>query len=408
MSTAARAPDVDEAIPTPGELVDRAGALVPALRARAAAAEDARRIPDETMAELFDAGLLRYHQPRRYGGYAMGWGVQALIGRELARGCGSTAWIASVVGTHSYMVGRFPPEAQEDVWGGQRDVLISTGAARSPETTITRTAGGCRVTGMWRFASGIEHAGWSILTGPVTAADGGTPDGRPELSQLLIPRSDYRAAGTWAVAGLRGTGSLDVLLDDVFVPEHRMLPFAVAMGADPPGAAVDDAYVFRVALQPFFGTTLLGPILGAAEGALHDYTEATRVREGAVFRERVAEQVPVQTRLAESAAEVDAAALVLERMLEVLDHHGRTGEPLTDREQVRILRDRGWIARTCVAAVHRLVTQMGASGLTDANPVQRHSRDLLAMTAQIGVQWDRCAAPFGRWALGLEPQTPMV
>lgn len=395
-----------EAPPTREELVERARALAPVLAERAAATEELRRVPTETFEDLMSAGFFKCFQPARFGGFEMEWGVQVDLGREVGKACGSSAWLVSVVGSHAAMLGRFPEQAQVDVWGGSPDVLISTGSARLDGEAVA-VEGGYRMKGNWRFASGVDHAPWSIVAVPVR--EEGKPLDHRNLVQCLIPRSGYAVEDDWFVSGLRGTGSKRIVIEDeIFVPGHRTLSFADFLGADPPGAQVHDGYVYRVEFALYFGTSLLGPILGAAEGALDQYTSTTRNRIGAIFRDKVADAVPVQLRLAESAAEISAASAIADRMLDVLHRRGAAGERLTPRERVESMRDRAYLTRLCVDAVHRLVRQMGASGLSDANPVQRHFRDISAMATQIGVAWDRNLAPYGKWALGLPTGIPAI
>ncbi len=392
--------------PDRDELVARAKRLVPQLRERARHTEELRRLPDETFSDLMDAGFFKCFQPARYGGYEMDWGIQVDLGREVGRGCGSSAWIVSVVGSHAAILGRFADEAQHDVWGDDPDVLISTGSART-EGEARPVDGGFRLRGTWRFASGVDHAPWSIVAAPLLIE--GQPFDHRNLVQCLIPSTDYRIVDDWYVSGLRGTGSKNIVIEDeIFVPRHRTLGFAEFLGARPPGASANDSYVYDVEFAVYFGTSLLGPILGAAFGALEQYTEITKSRVGAIFRDKVADALPVQLRLAESAAQIDAAALVAGRILDVLHRRGAAGESLTPQERVESMRDRAFLTRTCVDAVHRLVRQMGASGLSDGNPVQRHYRDISAMATQIGVAWDRNLGPYGKWALGLPTGIPAI
>ena len=126
------ATDADTAaVPSRDDILARAEALVPVLHERAGATEKARRLSDDTMRDLFDAGLLRILQPARYGGYAMDWPMHMEAARILARGCASTAWIVAVVGAHSAIAGRLSQKCQDDIWGETQDMLIATASART-------------------------------------------------------------------------------------------------------------------------------------------------------------------------------------------------------------------------------------------------------------------------------------
>ncbi len=378
--------------PTAEELIRRAEALVPLLRERASETESLRRVPEATMALLHDQGLLKYYQPKRYGGYELDWGTHFRIGRAIAHGCPSTAWIAAVVGAHTCYVGRFPKEAQDEVWADGPDVLISTGSVQKTGT-VAKVAGGYKLSGAWGFASGVDHAQWGMVAG--------RKEGDKEASQFLFPRADFSIDDVWHVAGMKGTGTKDIVLNDAFVPEHRALPLSRFTGAMPPGSAANAHYIYQTEFRPFSGSSLLGPILGTAEAAFADYTGITRERIGAIFGNKVADNAAVQMRVSESAAELAAAAALAENMYVMLNARGKALEPFTEEERAVAMRNRAYIMKLCRQSCERLVTMMGAQGLFDSNPVQRAFRDLHAMATQFGVNWDLNMPPYGRLALGL-------
>jgi 3-hydroxy-9,10-secoandrosta-1,3,5(10)-triene-9,17-dione monooxygenase len=378
--------------PTAEELVQRAEALVPMLRERADETESLRRVPEATMAVLHEQGLLKYYQPKCYGGYELDWGTHFKIGRAIAKGCSSTAWIVAVVGGHTCYVGRFPKEAQDEVWADGPDVLISTGSVQK-SGTVKKVPGGFQLSGAWGFASGVDHAQWGMVAGRM--------EGEKEVSQYLFPRKDFTIDDVWHVAGMKGTGTKDIVLNDAFVPEHRVLKMSRFTGAMPPGGEANEHYIYRTEFRPFSGSSLLGPILGTAEGAFADYTAMTRERTGAIFGDKVADNPAVQLRVSESGAELAAAAALAERMYDTLNGRGKKLEPFTEEERATLMRDRAYVMKLCRQSCERLVTMMGAQGLFNTNPVQRAFRDLHAMATQFGVNWDLNMPPYGRLALGL-------
>jgi flavin reductase (DIM6/NTAB) family NADH-FMN oxidoreductase RutF len=211
--------------------------MLPAVRSRANAAEVERSVSPETIADLKAAGLFKLFQPERYGGYAMDWGIQVEIARSLGSACGSTAWLLTVLSTHSAMVGRFALEAQDDVWGGDPEALIATGSARVGGGA-TPVEGGYMLDGAWRFSSGIDFSEWVMVAAPVAGVDAPPPAG---LRQFLIPAADYEVIDDWHVSGLRGSGSKQVkIAEPLFIPEHRTLGFLELLGVNPPGAEVND------------------------------------------------------------------------------------------------------------------------------------------------------------------------
>ena len=150
---------------TPETYLQRVRALLPALRERAVPAERLRRLPDETFADFQEAGLFRCLQPKRYGGYELDPATlyQAVI--EVGAVCGSTGWILGVIGIHNWHLALFAPQAQDDVWGKDTSIQVSTSLA--PTGTVTRVDGGFRLHGRWSFSSGCDFCHWAALGGIV-------------------------------------------------------------------------------------------------------------------------------------------------------------------------------------------------------------------------------------------------
>jgi 3-hydroxy-9,10-secoandrosta-1,3,5(10)-triene-9,17-dione monooxygenase len=216
---------------TAGELVARARALAPVLRERAEKAERLRRMPDETLEDIVAAGLPRICQPARFGGFELGWDTVCEVAMELGRGCASQAWVSNVFTEHTCMLALFPDEAQHEVWDENPRALISTSYA--PVGKVTPVAGGVRVSGHYTFSSGVHHAHWSIIGGMVPCED--KPGTYPGL--MLIRAADRRIVDNWQVMGMPGTGSADFVVEDVFVPQHRILDDTLVFQGRTPGSA---------------------------------------------------------------------------------------------------------------------------------------------------------------------------
>lgn len=396
---AVRDVDATDPLEMEEELVARAAALGPQLRKTAAETEANRAVLKENMQALFDNQLLRFFQPKRHGGFELEWGAQFSIGREVAKHCPSTAWIVAVVGAHAAFLGRMPGAVQDEVWGPKQDQLICTGSVKRHGTAV-RENDGIRVKGQWAFFSGCDHADWAMF--PVTVEGDKTP------TQVVVPRSDWEIADTWHVAGMRGTGTKDIVVDDAFVPAHRTLAAPEWLAANPPGSKVNDSYIYRVNFLPYVGTSLLGPLLGTAEGAYNDYCAISAKRVGSMTGEAVADNAPVQLRVAESAAELHAADVIMTEQIAYLREMGRKGAAIPAAKRLEINRDRSFVAKLCIQSTERLAGMMGAMGIFDSNPVQRHLRDVNGMATQIGINWDRNMLPYGKWALGLPTGDPHV
>jgi 3-hydroxy-9,10-secoandrosta-1,3,5(10)-triene-9,17-dione monooxygenase len=385
-------------------MLARAANLAAELAPHADETEKARQVRDEAMLALYREHLLRHFQPELYGGDCAPWGIQFDLGRLLAQACPSTAWIATVVAANNSYACRFPQSVQEEIYGDGPDTLVANASVQK-DVRVTPEKGGFRLSGRWKFASGIDHAHWILISGTVSPADD-APAEPPQF--MLIPARDWVIEDTWHVSGMRGTGSKDILVEGAFVPADRALPMADFWGASPPGGLPGSPAIWRLPLAGYFGTSLLGPIVGMAEGGLKAYVDITGVRVGVMTGEAVANQPTVQLRVAESTAEIDTARRVLKAQIHRLRCFGEAGEA-PDTDAVRAMtRDRAFATRMCQNALDRLASSMGAMGIFNGNPVQRQCRDLNAAAMQIAVNYDRGMISFGQKALGIEPPAKMI
>jgi 3-hydroxy-9,10-secoandrosta-1,3,5(10)-triene-9,17-dione monooxygenase len=168
------------------ELIERARAMAPALRGRAAEGDSLRRLPDATIQDMKDAGFFRMLQPSRWGGHEVDPRTFFEVQWTLAAACPSTAWVLGVVGVHAWQLALFPLEAQQEVWGDDSSTLISSSYAPTGKVEIVE--GGYRVSGRWSFSSGSDHCKWAFLGGFVPTA----PGERPDMRTFLLPRRNYR------------------------------------------------------------------------------------------------------------------------------------------------------------------------------------------------------------------------
>lgn len=393
-------------IPTREELVREARKLVPALRERAQATDELRTLPAETVADLKAAGIHKIFTPRRYGGFEMDWGAHVDVARELGRGCGSTSWVSSVVMSHTWMLGRFPVRAQEEFWPSHPDAIIATAFAGGG--TMEPADGGFVLNGQWRFASGVDHADCAVVGGRYSIEGRSSEGSQVKFRMAHLLPEDYEIVDTWYAEGLKGTGSKDLLVKDVFVPEYRTVLSEELAGAEPPGAKLHNSYIYRTELGQLFYTLLCGPMLGATRGGLEHYLEQTRERTGQMFGESVVEQVPVQIRVAESYEELRVADLITDKLMQFLHEAGRSGKRIRGINRLRIRREPAMAAKLCLSAITRLANMMGVTGQTGNNPVQRHYRDVRTISTHGGLNWDNGMMPTGKLLLGVPTGDPLT
>ncbi len=393
-----QAPRTVEDRPTPEELVQRARDMIPTLRARAQRCEVDRRVPDETVAEFKQAGFFRVLQPAIYGGYEMDPMVAYDITIELAKGCPSSAWIYGVVGVHQWEMALFPRQVTEEIWGKDTEVLISSSYA--PTGKIERAPGGYRLSGRWGFSSGCDHCDWVILGGGLVPPkeEGGLPD----AVVVILPRSDYRIDDTWHVAGLAGTGSKDIVVDNAFIPEYRTHS-VVTPHADP--SVVGEGGLAETYKLPFpvvFSNAISTATIGMALGALDVYLEQSRKRVTLFDGAQVANDPFAQHRGAAAEAAINGIRLQLRANFEEMREMVRRGEPIGMDRRARYRWDSANMARVCARAVASLFEGMGGRSLYLDNPMQRFFRDVHAATVHGFLNPEKLGVNYGRVQLGLD------
>jgi 3-hydroxy-9,10-secoandrosta-1,3,5(10)-triene-9,17-dione monooxygenase len=388
-------------IPSADELIARARALAPKLRERAVRAERDRNIPQESVDEYIAAGLIHTLQPKRWGGFEHDHEVAFNIAIELGRStCGSSAWCLNYLADHACILALFPEEAQHDVWSRNKVACIATSAA--PTGKVSVAPGGYRLDGRWSWCSGLRHSHWIMIGGLVQRE----AEDHPDMRLYLVPVSQVKQDDTWYCAGLRGSGSNTSVLDNVFVPEHRSVLFSTLRDACSPGSRINTNAIYRTPFIAVHSYALLGPVLGLARGGYADFVEWTRQRYLTYTQLAIAQHVPVQIRIAEIAAQIDAAELLARRAFATA-RRDYTGMSLETRTLLR--RDFTYAVRMVRDAMDALVKISGSSGLMDENSVQRCWRDVHAISSHVVMNWDVPAENFGRmeFGLGLNPAYPM-
>lgn len=390
--------------PSIEELTARARALAPVLAARARQTEAERRVSDEMTAQFRAAGFFRLMQPARFGGYEYGFSAFIDVISELGRGCPSSAWGCSLGAIHQWLLGTFPLKAQEDVWNENPEAIMC--GSYAPAVKAEKADGGWTVQGKWHWASNVDNSQWTLL-GVMFPPDEKTP--QPHAGFVLVPRRQWAIEDTWFVAGQSGTGSKTVVIDTpTFVPAHRRLTFAEASSNNPPGVAANTNPLYRIPFLSAVPVCLVSPILGAAQGAIDAFIDmaASRVTRGAVAGggSRLCDFFPVQSRVAEASAQLDAARLLICRDTAQVEEMAMAGQPVSVAERLRNRRDHAFAARLARDAVDSVFSCVGGNGLALDQPIQRMWRDANAIAKHISLNWDAVGSMCGQYLLGLEPK----
>ena len=392
------------AAPPLQNIVGAARELIPHLLNTAQQTEQDRRVSAETTELFRQAGFFKLMQPAAYGGYEYGFTAFIDVISELGRGCTSSAWGCSLGAIHQWLVGTFPKQAQDDVWGSNPDAIVC--GSYAPAVMAVAVEGGYTVQGKWHFASNVDNSQWALLGVQFPPGEKGAP---PSAGFLLAPQADYQIEDNWHVAGQSGTGSKTVSIDEpVFVPGHRKLTFAEASSNAPPGAAANANPIYRIPFLSAVPVCLVSPLLGAAQGAVDAFIDlcGIRVTRGAVAGggNRLSQFFPVQSRLAEASAAVDAARLLLYRDTAEVERIVSDRGAIDVDTRIRNRRDHAYSARLAHSAVEALFASVGGNGLALDQPIQRMWRDANAITRHISLNWDAVSSMVGQHLLGLEPK----
>jgi alkylation response protein AidB-like acyl-CoA dehydrogenase len=379
-------------------LRERAAKLIPILRERALATTRDRRIPEKTIRDLWDAHLFHLLKPKKFGGPAVRPDIAFQVADQLGRGDGSVAWVWSVMTIHDLIVALYPEAFQREYWGTPHTLSASS---FSPSGTAKADRGGFRLSGKWSFCSGIDNADWMFLGAIFGPPSGGSP--MPDIRYVMVPRAECTVIDDWDVLGLRGTGSKSMTLDNVFVPEHRVLSHVAMAEGTAPGGKMHEGWLYRAPVWTFVPFTISAPANGIACGALEAFIDEVRVRETSFDHSAMAKKPGMHLRLAEASAMIDAGDLLYKRSFRETMDKLEASETLSLEHRARSRRDQGYSVLLAKRAAETLLAGTGGRGLFEANHLQRAYRDLVAVSGHIVANWDAPAYSYGQIMLGGPP-----
>jgi 3-hydroxy-9,10-secoandrosta-1,3,5(10)-triene-9,17-dione monooxygenase len=374
------------AIPSPEELIERAAAMVPQLRARADEIEAARSVPDDVIRMFQEAEFFRIPQEAVHGGFEMNPLVFMQVLMELGRGCCSSAWNMMILGVHNWEFGLMDPRAGEDVWREDNSVIVASSYA--PVGRLEKVDGGYRLKGRWPTSSGSDHGKWAFL-GAIVFDEAGRPVDR---MALLVKREDYTLIDDWDTFGLCGTGSKSLVVEDAFVPSHRahsVIDYKPREGA----------ITYRLPFNIVFYGSVSAVIIGFARGAIDVFTEQMKVRKDTGSGAPAVLSPYIKDRLGNAVARVRSAQARLERMIEREWDVVKAGGLVPTERQIEYLSDIARIGRECEEAVLTIYKCTAARGVFKTNPVQRYLRDILVAANHPTQDADNTAGALGGYLL---------
>lgn len=377
------------------EALRRARDIVPTLRERAQKCEDARMLIRENEQLLHEQGLFRFHQPKAFGGMELDFVAIFDIPAEIARGCPSTAWNVGNLATHHWMLGYWDPETQHEVWDANPDALIASSIALAAGRA-RKVDGGFVINGRWPFSSGVDNSDWNMLA--VTVYDG---DQAVDWRLCMVPKGEYEIIDTWYAMGMAGTGSKDIAVKELFVPERRALSLPSTRGGyGHPGAAINRGALFGIPIIGAAGIPLSPASIGAAEGAYEHFIAAMGKRMGTYTGAKVADFQAVQIKLARARVLIDSGRALSRNASIALQEISARGEVPDLATKLRWRAQSAFAVNQAREAVETLWSCYGAQGIYTRDPLQRYLRDVIAMNQHFAFNFDIAGSAFGLHALG--------
>ena len=375
--------------------------VLPVLATHREATEAARSAAPESIAALKAAGLSRLLTPLVNGGQGATLRAQLHACAETARACPASSWVMMVCGAHNWIAGNFSAQCRAEMFDADPDLFIAGTLASQGQ--FKKTEGGWLLNGRWQFCSGVDHSPW-LLIGAMRAKDS---SGGPASLHVMLPRDEVEVDDTWHTLGMRGSGSKDVVLKDVFVPAHRAEATGkLFSGRSPHADDHDNSGLYRVPVLCSLSAQLAGAVLGMARQMLSLFIEKTRVRpdiysgEGSGAKARSG---TMQRRVAEASGEIVAAELLLGRNCDNFDEITEAKEPVDNETMALIRWQSAYSVELCRRAVERLYAGAGAHAAYNDSPMQQYYRDVMMASHHAAIDMDGAAELQGMSILGVEP-----
>lgn len=380
-------------------LTARVRALIPLIAEHATQAEADRKPVDDVIEALEGSGVFKSFVPRRFGGYEIDNASFIDIGIAIGEACTSTGWVTTFCMEHNWMLAQFPPETQEAIFAELPYIIAP--ASITPSGVAEKVDGGFVLNGRWGWATGVMHANWVLLNGMVAG------DGPPDPRLFLAPIGDIRVEDTWFADGMEGTGSNDMLAENLFVPEARsesLLGMVMGRGS---GTVVNDSPRFRHPMLPLLCLAAASPAIGAAKAALALFRERLGGRKLYGTRTPQAERQSAQVLLGNATVRVEGAETLVRAVGDALDAWGHGDELCPPEERARLRLQVAHAVQTCRDVAQDLMQASGARAHMRSHPMQRIVRDLNTLSCHTVFDLDVGGENYGRLLLGMDPASPV-
>ena len=389
-------------------LIEQGQSMISNLIGRGMEADSIRQLPSTTINELIENNFFSIVAPKRCGGFEYDLDILLAVVKQLGQGCGSTAWVTSLLGTHNWLAGLFSAKAQDELFADKNYLLAP--AVFAPTGKAVKVNGGYRVSGCWSFASGISHSNWIMLSALLYDKAGENAEENANvvgMECVVIPIGDITVKDTWDTVGMRGTGSHDIEVDNVFVPQHRSIPFADVLSGNSPGAILSDNPIYRIPLVPYLSYTAAAPALGIGFGALEQF-RTNMVDRVMLGGEQQQQKVASQIRLGEAQIALSAAEALMDRGVRDLLTKVKAGHTFSIEERVNYRAEACYVADSVKRVVDNLLEAAGAKAQFHAHPLQRFQRDINNLRGHVVFDMDSTMEMQGRSMIGLAPNHALI
>lgn len=377
--------------------------FVSRLAARAREAEDTRRLPADTLTDLAASGFTELLVPKRFGGQQAAFPEILDPVRRMAHGCTSSAWTIGFYALHNWMLALFGEQAQQEAFA-TRPFLAP--APLAPTGRGVPVDGGVRLTGKWSWATGVNHGSW-IMVGALCGPDSDPAAIYPAMA--LLPASQISIEDAWHTDGMRATGSNDVVITDVFVPEHRMVRVSDIYRGTAPGAGLHDSATYRWPMVPALALLAAMPALGSAERVTELYAERVGQRVLAYEGVTQSDKPLAQARLAEANVRLRAIRGLLDDTVGQIETIVAIGDEVPRQVRGDARMAAAHIVHESRAVISMLFEASGASVHFLDSPLQRFKRDVDVLSGHVVFDYDTSRELAGALSLGMKiPRTAMV
>ncbi len=383
---------------TSESLLEKARGIARLAAERTQAIDQQRRLPDDLIGALKESGLFRILLPAHWGGYEMDLGTFVRVATEIAKGDTSTGWVYCILGIHHFWIGYVEPELQQEIWGKDSNVLMADSFA--PVGKVQHVSGGYRLSGRWSFLSGLWCSDW-VAVGALIAPQ---PNAKPEWAMCFLPKADYQLDDQWRVVGMQGTDSNTIVVEDAFVPHHRVfwLERSQRTGVSP-GHKLNTNPLYRLPFIATLGLALVPAAVGSARAALTHFQQWIEKRVPIYSATGTSQQgmASAQMALAETSTTLDAVeALMMQCADKIMS---LTGEQLipTELERMQYYAWRSYMVRQSIRVVDRLFDLSGGHALYLQHPLQRIWRDIHATGQHLALHFEFAMEGYGRALVGL-------